>query len=43
MAANCRRGLYFIGNTWVVNKRRLNQRGLGNVLDHYIKVHIITN
>ncbi len=47
MTANCRRGLYFIGNTWVlkeaISKERLNKRGLVNLLDHYLKVHIITN
>ena len=47
MIANCRRGLYFIGNTWVlkeaISKERLNKRGLVNLLDHYLKVHIITN
>lgn len=47
MTANCRRGLYFIGNTWVlkeaISKERLNKRGLVNALDHYLKVHIITN
>ena len=47
MTANCRRGLYFIGNTWVlkeaISKERLNKRGLVNSLDHYLKVHTITN
>ena len=47
MTANCRRGLYFIGNTWVlkeaISKERLNKRALVNALDHYLKVHIITN
>ena len=47
MTANCRRGYYFIGNTWVVkqaiSKERLNKRGLVNSLDYYLKVHIITN
>ena len=47
MTANCRRGIYFIGNTWVlkeaISKERLNKRGLVNSLDHYLKVHIITN
>ncbi len=47
MTANCRRGYYFIGNTWTVkkaiSKERLNKRGLVNSLDHYLKVHTITN
>ena len=47
MTANCRRGYYFIANTWTVKKAiskdKLNKRGLVNVLDHYLKVHIITN
>ena len=34
MTANCRRGYYFIGNTWVIkqaiSKERLNKRGLVN-------------
>ena len=47
MTANCRRGYYFIANTWTVKKAiskdKLNKRGLVNVLDHYLKVHIVTN
>ncbi len=47
MTANCRRGYYFVGNTWTlkeaISKERLNKRGLVNSLDHYLKVHIITN
>ncbi len=47
MTVNCRRGYYFIGNTWTlkeaISKERLNKRGLVNSLDHYLKVHIITN
>lgn len=47
MTANCRRGYYFIANTWTlkdaISKERLNKRGLVNSLDHYLKVHTITN
>lgn len=47
MTANCRKGYYFMGNTWVlkqaISEERLNKRGLVNSLDHYLKVHIITN
>ena len=45
--ANSRRGYYHIAHTRVleqaVSKERLNKRGLVNSLDHYLKVHIITN
>lgn len=47
VTANSRRGYYHIAHTWVleqaISKERLNKRGLVNCLDHYLKVHIITN
>lgn len=47
VTANSRRGYYHIANTRVlenaISKERLNKRGLVNSLDHYLKVHIITN
>ena len=47
VTANSRRGYYHIAHTRVlekaISKERLNKRGLVNSLDHYIKVHIITN
>ena len=47
VTANSRRGYYHIAHTRVLEsaivKERLNKRGLVNSLDHYIKVHIITN
>ena len=47
VTANARRGYYHIAHTRVletaISKERLNKRGLVNSLDHYIKVHIITN
>ncbi|MBQ9071877.1 MAG: group II intron reverse transcriptase/maturase [Bacilli bacterium] len=47
VTANSRRGYYHIAHTRVVeqaiSKERLNKRGLVNSLDHYLKVHIITN
>ena len=47
VTANSRRGDYHIAHTYVleqaISKERLNKRGLVNSLDHYIKVHIITN
>ena len=47
VTANSRRGYYHIARTRVVeqaiSKERLNKRGLVNSLDHYLKVHIITN
>lgn len=47
VTANSRRGYYHIAHTRVlesaISKSRLNKRGLVNSLDHYLKVHIITN
>ena len=47
VTANARRGYYHIAHTRVletaISKERLNKRGLVNSLDHYLKVHIITN
>lgn len=47
VTANSRRGYYHIAHTRVleqaISKERLNNRGLVNSLDHYLKVHIITN
>lgn len=47
VTANTRRGYYHIAHTKVletaISKERLNKRGLVNSLDHYLKVHIITN
>ena len=47
VTSNSRRGYYHIAHTKVVetaiSKERLNKRGLVNSLDHYLKVHIITN
>ncbi len=47
VTANSRRGYYHIAHTPVlekaISKERLNRRGLVNSLDHYLKVHIITN
>ena len=47
VTANSRRGYYHIAHTKVletaISKERLNKRGLVNSLDHYLKVHIITN
>lgn len=47
VTANSRRGLYHIAHTRVlesaISKDRLNKKGLVNMLDHYLKVHIITN
>ena len=47
VTANSRRGYYHISATRVlqtaISKERLNKRGLVNSLDHYLKVHIITN
>ena len=44
---NSRRGYYHIAHTPVlekaISKEKLNKRGLVNSLDHYLKVHIITN
>lgn len=47
VTVNSRRGYYHIAHTIVleraITKERLNKRGLVNSLDHYLKVHIITN
>lgn len=47
VTANSRRGYYHIVHTRVlenaISKERLNKRGLINSLDHYLKVHTITN
>lgn len=47
VTANARRGYYHIAHTRVletaISKERLNKRGLVNSLDHYLKIHIITN
>ena len=47
VTANSRRGYYHIAHTRVleaaISKERLNKRGLVNSVDHYLKVHIITN
>ena len=47
VTVNSRKGYYHITHTCVVeqaiSKKRLNKRGLVNSLDHYLKVHTITN
>ncbi len=47
VTANSRKGYYHVAGTRVlqraISKERLNKRGLVNSLDHYLKVHIITN
>lgn len=47
VTANSRRGYYHVAHTCVlekaISKERLNKRGLVNALDHYLKVHVITN
>ncbi len=47
VTANSRRGLFHVAHTKVlesaISKDRLNKRGLVNSLDHYLKVHTITN
>ena len=47
VTSNSRRGYYHIVHTRVlqqaISKERLNKRGLVNLLDYYLKVHIITN
>ena len=47
VTSNSRKGYYHIAHTCVIeqaiSKERLNKRGLVNSLDHYLKVHIITN
>lgn len=47
VTANSRKGYYHIAHTRVIetaiSKERLNKIGLVNSLDHYLKVHVITN
>ena len=47
VTANSRKGYYHIAHTRVIERaisqERLNKRGLVNALNHYIKVHIITD
>ena len=47
VTSNSRRGYYHIAHTraleQAISKERLNKRGLVILLDHYLKVHIITN
>lgn len=47
VTANTRRGYYHVAHTRVVekaiSKTKLNEKGLVNSLDHYLKVHVITN
>ena len=47
VTANSRKGYYHVAHTRVleqaISKERLNKRGLVNSLDHYLKVHIVTN
>lgn len=47
VTANSRKGYYHVAHTRVIeiaiSKERLNKRGLVNSLDHYLKVHVITN
>ena len=47
VTVNSRKGYYHLAHTRVIetaiSKERLNKRGLVNLLDHYLKVHIITN
>lgn len=47
VTVNSRRGYYHVAHTRVlekaISKERLNKRGLVNSLDHYLKVHVITN
>lgn len=47
VTANSRKGYYYIAHTraieTAISKERLNKRGLVNSLDHYLKVHTITN
>lgn len=47
VTVNSRRGYYHIAHTRVletaISKERLNKRGLVNMLDHYLKVHVVTN
>ena len=47
VTSNSRKGYYHIAHTCIIekaiSKKRLNKRGLVNSLDHYLKVHTITN
>lgn len=47
VTVNSRKGYYHVAHTRVleqaISKDRLNKRGLVNSLDHYLKVHIVTN
>lgn len=47
VTVNSRRGYYHIAHTRVletaISREILNKRGLVNSLDHYLKVHIITD
>ena len=47
VTANSRKGYYHVAHMRVleqaISKERLNKRGLVNSLDHYLKVHIVTN
>lgn len=47
VTVNSRRGFYRVAHTRVlenaISKERLNKRGLVNLLDHYLKVHTVTN
>lgn len=47
VTANSRKGYYHVAHTRVIeaaiSKEKLNKRGLVNSLDHYLKVHVITN
>ena len=47
VTANSRRGYYHVAHTVAIekaiSKEKLNKRGLVNSIDHYVKVHIITN
>lgn len=47
VTANSRKGYYHVAHTRVlenaISKERLNKRGLVNCLDHYLKVHTVTN
>ena len=47
VTVNSRRGYYHVAHTRVIetaiSKERLNKRGLVNSLDHYLKVHVITD
>lgn len=47
VTANARKGYYHVAHTRVlekaISKKLLNEKGLVNALDHYLKVHIVTN